>query len=399
MGAIPRTWAIFAALAAALLAAASGDAPNLVMTSAALPSPSAPPLTIALTPTDGTQYQPVSTEIGVAGAGTAINGVSVSTASGTPVAGALRDDGSAWMPTRPLAYATSYRATAVLTSPNGRVTTATTRFTTMARPSSFVTSGLYLFDGRTYGVAMPVVAEFSPGVPAADRAAVQRRMFVRTDPPQPGAWHWLPDGTQAYYRAPHYWKPQTTISVRLALEGIPLSNDRYGRRDHIATARIGRAFEMWVDNTTKTMTVYEDGTQTRIIPVSLGKRSTPSSSGTMVVMDKLERTIFDTRDEPDPANRYVVEIDHAQRLTWDGEFIHAAPWSVDALGRRNVSHGCLNVSTENAEWLFAKTKIGDPVTVVGTERRIASGNGWTAWNLSWPDFAAGSALPVPAGLD
>ena len=55
---------------------------------------------------------------------------------------------------------------------------------------------------RRYGVAMPVVTEFHPGIPKKDRAAVQKRMFVQTDPPQPGAWHWVGNGTQAYYRAP-----------------------------------------------------------------------------------------------------------------------------------------------------------------------------------------------------
>lgn len=396
MGGGMRTRTVLPALATALLVGASADAPPLVMNQVARPSPSATPMAIALTPADGARNQPVSTAIRVAGA--TINHISVSTANGTAVRGELRNDGSAWLPAGPLAYARTYTATAVLTSPNGRVTTATTTFATVAPPSWFVTSGLYLFDGRTYGIAMPVVAEFRPGIPAADRAAVQRRMVVRTDPPQPGVWHWLADGTQAYYRAPRYWQPGTTISVRLALKGIPLSNGRYGGRDHGATARIGRAFEMRVDNATKTMTVYEDGIRTKGIPVSLGKRSTPSSSGTMVVMDKLEHTIFDTREEPDPANRYVKEIDYAQRLTWDGEFIHAAPWTADAPGRRNVSHGCVNVSTADARWLFAKTKVGDPVTVTGTERRITPGNGWTAWNLSWPEFAAGSALP-PAGLD
>ncbi len=65
----------------------------------------------------------------------------------------------------------------------------------MAKPKSMIGSGLYMFSDKTYGVAMPVVAEFSPGIPKKDRAAVQKRMFVQTDPPQPGAWHWVDNGT------------------------------------------------------------------------------------------------------------------------------------------------------------------------------------------------------------
>lgn len=53
---------------------------------------------------------------------------------------------------------------------------------------------------------------------------------------------------------------------------------------------------------------------------------------------------------------------------------------------------------ENAAWLFEHALIGDPVVVKGTERALAHGNGWTAWNLSWEEFVQGSALPVPAEL-
>ena len=41
---------------------------------------------------------------------------------------------------------------------------------------------------------------------------------------------------------------------------------------------------------------------------------------------------------------------------------------------------------------------GDLVTVKGTEVPLRPGNGWTAWNTSWAEFARGSALPVPPGL-
>ncbi|GHJ56226.1 hypothetical protein Nm8I071_55330 [Nonomuraea sp. TT08I-71] len=361
--------------------------------------PSEPALpALAVSPADGSEKRPVSTEISarIPGGGT-VSKVLLTAANGATVAGRLRRDGSSWVPSAPLKYATRYTATVTGTGTDGQARQGTSSFTTMAKPKSMIGSGLYMFSGKTYGVAMPVVAEFSPGIPKKDRAAVQKRMFVQTDPPQPGAWHWLYNGTQAYYRAPEYWKPGTTITVRLALAGIPLSNGRYGNIDRSATAKIGRAFEMKVDNATKQMTVYENGAVVRTLPVSLGKKSTPSSSGTMVVMEKKESTVFDTRDEPDPDNQYVTKIDFAQRLTWGGEYIHAAPWSEGVQGRVNVSHGCVNVSMANGRWLFGKTLVGDPITVRGTERRLEPGNGWTAWSMSWSQFVEGSALPVPEG--
>ncbi|MEV4478945.1 L,D-transpeptidase [Micromonospora coxensis] len=359
---------------------------------------SAPAASLTVTPADGAKSRPVSTEISakIPGGGK-VSSVTLASADGKQVEGTMRLDGSSWVPSTPLKYGTSYTATVTGTGAGGETRQGTSTFTTMAKPKSMISSGLYLFDDRTYGVAMPVVVEFHPGIPEKDQAAVQKRMFVKTDPPQPGAWHWVYNGTQAYYRAPEYWKPGTTLDVRIALAGVPLSNGRYGNVDRSATAKIGRAFEMKVDNATKKMTVLQDGQVVRTIPVSLGKKSTPSSSGTMVVMEKKEKTVFDTMDSPDPENRYRVDIDYAQRLTWGGEYIHAAPWSEGVQGRQNVSHGCVNVSMAMGRWLFAQTKIGDPITVTGTSRKLTAGNGWTAWSLSWSEFVKGSALPVPEG--
>ncbi|RZU73780.1 lipoprotein-anchoring transpeptidase ErfK/SrfK [Micromonospora kangleipakensis] len=375
----------------ASVSAAEGDSSG-----EASPQPVAAALKVS--PADGADGRPVSTEISakIPGGGK-VSKVVLTATNGATVEGRLRRDGSSWVPSTPLKYATRYTATVSGTGTDGQTHEGTSTFTTMAKPKAMIGSGLYMFDGKTYGVGMPVVAEFSPGIPKKDRAAVQKRMFVRTDPPQPGAWHWLYNGTQAYYRAPEYWKPGTTISVRLALAGIPLSNGRYGNVDRTATAKIGRAFEMKVDNASKKMSVYQNGALIRTVPVSLGKKDTPSSSGTMVVMEKKESTVFDTRDEPDPDNQYVTKIDFAQRITWGGEYIHAAPWSEGVQGRVNVSHGCVNVSMANGKWLFDRTLVGDPITVRGTTRKLVPGNGWTAWSMSWSEFVAGSALPVPEG--
>jgi lipoprotein-anchoring transpeptidase ErfK/SrfK len=405
MGNIKRAWAMLAALAMVTPVALAGcgsssEKPQFVSATeqpSTSPTPPAEPVVLAITPATGATKQPVSTEIGTTVTGGKITDVTL-TSDGAKVTGTLREDASSWVPDSPLKYAKKYDATVTATGPSGQVETKATSFTTMAKPTSEIGSGLYLFDDKVYGVAMPVVVEFSPGIPKKDRAAVQKRMFVSTDPPQPGAWHWLSNGTQAYYRAPEYWQPDTKLTVRIALEGIPLSNGRYGNVDRKASTRIGSSFEMKVDNATKQMKVFENGKLVRTMPVSLGKKSTPSSSGTMVVMEKKETTVFDTSDDPNPANRYVTNIDFAQRLTWGGEYIHAAPWSVDSQGHTNVSHGCVNLSTPNAQWLFGKTKIGDPITVKGTERKLADGNGWTAWDMSWDEFIKGSALPVPADL-
>ncbi|WP_250035715.1 L,D-transpeptidase [Paractinoplanes maris] len=356
------------------------------------------PVSLAVTPATGKTEVPVSAEIGFKVAGAKVTTVTLKDSAGKAVAGTLREDGSAWVPSAPLKTKQKYAASVVATAEDGSTKTAATTFTTMGKPGKRTGTGLYLFDDHTYGVAMPVVVEFSPGIKKADRAAVQRRMFVTTTPAQPGVWSWTPNGTQAYYRGPEFWQSGTTLKVRIGLGGLPTGSGRYGDRDRSATAKIGRRFEMKVDNASKKMTVVQDGKAIKTMPVSLGKKSTPSSSGTMVVMEKKAETVFDTTAELGPEDGYRTEIQFAQRLTWSGQYIHSAPWSVGDQGRRNVSHGCVNVAPGNARWLFDRTLIGDPVTVKGTSDKLSYGNGWTPWDKPWSEFVKGSALPVPASL-
>jgi lipoprotein-anchoring transpeptidase ErfK/SrfK len=359
-------------------------------------TPTGPRLSLAITPASGATRVPVSTEVGLSVANGAITSVVLTGAGGATVSGSVRDDGSSWIPDHALAYGSTYTAVVSARSADGRqALTCSTIFTTMGRPGNLADYGMYLQQGETYGVAMPVVLEFDPPIPASARAGIQSRLFVTSNPPQPGVWHWA-SGTQIWYRPPVYWLPGTTITVRAALQGVPFGDGSYGAGDRATTVRIGSKVSMMIDNATKSMKVYQDDRLTRTILVSLGKPSTPSSSGTMVTMSHDYSTIFDTtREGP---GGYRVLVYYAMRLTWGGEYIHSAPWSVGDQGHTNVSHGCVNMSEENARWLFGITHVGDPVTVRGTEVKLVDGNGWTAWNESWPEFVKGSALPVPPAL-
>jgi hypothetical protein len=58
----------------------------------------------------------------------------------------------------------------------------------------------------------------------------------------------------------------------------------------------------------------------------------------------------------------------------------------------NASHGCIGMSTADAEWLFNQVKIGDPVITTGTARGLEQGNGWTDWDISYSQYKKGSAL-------
>ncbi|MFG1650933.1 Ig-like domain-containing protein [Micromonospora sp. NPDC049275] len=318
--------------------------------------------------------------------------VDLKDAAGKAVEGTLAKDGKTWLPKGALAYGTSYTATVTATGDDGRPATATSTFTTMAKPAKQIRVSSFLGDNQVVGVGMPLIVKFDRAVPEDYRDDVQRRMTVTSTPAQEGIWHWV-SPTEIRYRPKVFWKANSKVSYRVQAGGLPMGDGYYGRSDLSVDIKIGSSLIMTVDNKTKRMTVTRNGSVIKTIPVSLGKKSTPSSSGTMVVIEKLRKTVFDTMEELGPDEGYRTKIDFAQRLTWGGEFIHAAPWSEGQQGSVNVSHGCVNVSMANGDWLFRNTQVGDPITVKGTERKLQNGNGWTDWNMSWDEYVKGSALP------
>ena len=83
-----------------------------------------------------------------------------------------------------------------------------------------------------------------------------------------------------------------------------------------------------------------------------------------------------------------------ETVLWDvhisqsGEYVHAAPWSVADQGSINVSHGCINLSTANAEAFFNFSRVGDVVVVVGSSRSPVGGDaGVEDWStVPWSEF-------------
>jgi lipoprotein-anchoring transpeptidase ErfK/SrfK len=317
--------------------------------------------------------------------------VEVKDADGKSVDGTLDKDAKTWRPAKALQYGKTYTVTVNGTAAGDKGGTTTSTFTTMAKPAKLVRVTSFLGDGNVVGVGMPLIVKFGRSVPSSSRATVERRMIVKATPAQTGAWRWI-SPTEVHYRPKVYWKAGSTISYNLRLAGVPMGGGWYGKSDLGVDLKIGRSFVMNVSNSTKKMTVRQNGKIISTIPVSLGKASTPSSSGTMVVIQKLRHTVFDTMAELGPTKGYRTDIDYAQRITWSGQFIHAAPWSEGVQGKVNVSHGCVNVSEKMGAWLFSRTMMGDPITVSGTGSKLQNGNGWTDWNMSWDEFKKGSAL-------
>lgn len=248
-------------------------------------------------------------------------------------------------------------------------------------------------DGETVGVGMPVIVTFD--IPVTDRAAFEQHMTVTASPATVGSWHWFSD-TEAHWRPKQYWQPGTDVSVDLDLNSIDAGNGIYGQESRQVDFSIGSSVVMKANLRKYEMDVYVDGALARTIPITGGKNGFESRSGTKLIVEKFESKRMDAATvgiEPgDPEYYNIANVEYAQRVTFSGEFIHAAPWSTGDQGSANVSHGCVGMSTANAKWLFSLTHRGDPVEVTGTGRGLEEGNGWTDWNTSFAEYKTGSAL-------
>jgi lipoprotein-anchoring transpeptidase ErfK/SrfK len=364
---------------------------------AASPSPSAPPPpTVQITsPANGAGNVPASMEIACTVGNATKTDVLFVDAGGEQIAGVPHSTAGNWMPAKQLKYATGYEARVTVTGVDGKTTTATAAFTTMKKPGNLGKVTGVVNDGQTVGVAMPFIINFGVDVAKDNRAALQRRLSVVSDPPQEGAWNWF-NAKELHFRPREYWQPGTKLTLKAPIGGLPIGGKWYADRDLTTSATVGRKFLMEVENKTHQMTVTQDGQVVRTCPVSNGRAANPSASGHMMVMIKNEWEWFDSSTFGVPSDGkggYRLKVYWPQRLTWDGEYLHSAPWSVDDQGKRNVSHGCTNLSPTNADWLWHQTLIGDPVIIRNTEEHVKWGNGWTDWDVSFEDYVKGSAVP------
>lgn len=127
------------------------------------------------------------------------------------------------------------------------------------------------------------------------------------------------------------------------------------------------------------------------MPVSLGEGRWPTPHGTYIVGDQHESLLMDstTYGLAVEDGGYKTPVQYATQMSWSGVFVHAAPWSVWAQGNTNVSHGCVNVSTDNAKWFMDNTIRGDIVTVKNTVGGPLSGlDGLEDWQFSWEEWKA-----------
>ncbi|MGA4841620.1 Ig-like domain-containing protein [Streptomyces sp. G45] len=240
-----------------------------------------------------------------------------------------------------------------------------------------------VLDGQTVGVGMPISVTFARPVPPSERAAVERRLTLRTDNGTTGSWSWVKDrnlyeGQRVDYRPREYWKPGTRITLRA---GSAIERN----------VTVGRSLVATVDVRTHTMTVAKEGS-TRRVPITAGAPGMDTWNGTMVVSDKQRRVLMDSRTVG-YGDAYKGYYDYAVHLTTSGTYLHQNPKANTFAGNANVTHGCIGLATDGTARRFYEEVIpGDVIRVTGSKDTVDPGNGYGDWNVLWDQWKAGSAL-------
>ncbi|MEE1928682.1 Ig-like domain-containing protein [Streptomyces sp. TRM 70351] len=330
-----------------------------------------------------------------------ITDVIVTDTAGRHVRGELTDDGTRWRSTAPLVAGIRYSVRVSTENDNGRPGRSTVTFETRTPPRNRQLSVELGPEPGTYGVGQPITAELGRAVrEPVQRRIVERALRVRSTPEVTGSWHWV-DDKKLHYRPKEYWPAHTSITVESRLTGVRVRENLYGGEAAPLKLRTGDRVEALADAAALRMTVKRNGEVVNTFPITTGKEGFRTRNGTKVILGRQPFVRMRSTSigiGPGSADFYDLPVHWAARLTWSGEYVHAAPWSVGSQGYANVSHGCTGMSTGDARWFYENVRPGDLVTHVNTEGTAmpAFGNGFGDWNLSWDEWRAGSALHAAA---
>jgi lipoprotein-anchoring transpeptidase ErfK/SrfK len=375
---------------AACSSASSGGAPDARVT----PRADDRPVKVTVTP-EGDQVR-AGDSVRITASGGRLTSVAVTDAEGRKLAGEVAADGRSWVSGRKAVPGTSYTVTAATRTGAGTVRTTKSSFTTA--PADKVNK----VDWRpgtdtTVGVAQPISLVFDN--PVKNRSEVEKQLKITTSNDTEGSWGWLTDWSgrdRVDWRPKSYWKPGTKVTLNAELNGTDSgTTGGWFVRDYTTTFTIGARQIARVDLDSHRLTLVRDGRTVRRIPVSGGTPGGDKRSwrGTAVLMAK-EGTVNMNSETVGLGDAYDKMVKHSMRLTWSGMYAHAAPWNAAYFGRANHSSGCIGMSDADATWFYDQVRPGDPFEITGKDTKgvVAPGNGFGAWNLSWTEWQAKSAL-------
>ncbi|QJT03714.1 L,D-transpeptidase [Streptomyces asoensis] len=358
---------------------------------------------IKITPADGSDNASINNSAAVTVSKGTLTTVTMTTSDGTAVEGALSADKTSWKPNAQLERSTTYKVAAEAKDSGGLVAHENASFTTVSPDNSFI-GNFTPEDGSTVGVGMPVSINFNKEI--TNKAAVQKGVTVTSTSGQEVVCHWF--STQRMDCRPEdYWKENSTVTLKLALDGVEGADGVIGVQQKTVTFKVGRNQVSYVDAKTKQMKITHNGAVIKTIPISAGSPDNKTYEGQMVMSEKFKETRMNGAtvgftDDDGKGEYDIKDVPHAIRLTNSGTFVHGNYWGAKSIfGSVNTSHGCVGLSdTKGANdsgtagyWFYTNSIVGDVVVVKNTgDKTVSPDNGLNGWNMDWAQWKAGSAV-------
>ncbi|MEM8603895.1 MAG: L,D-transpeptidase [Cyanobacteria bacterium P01_H01_bin.121] len=158
--------------------------------------------------------------------------------------------------------------------------------------------------------------------------------------------HWLKSFTN-----------QALLSVVVGVAGLfCLANPGFAEEIAAEVESLQQSDERWlqVDLSSQRLIAWEGDTPVYAVIISTGKSSTPTVTGVFAVQSKHQVARMQGYDYDVPDVPWTMYY-------YRGYAIHGAYWHYDF--GTPVSHGCVNVALDHAEWFFNWAEVGTPVVV------------------------------------
>jgi lipoprotein-anchoring transpeptidase ErfK/SrfK len=369
--------------------------PTTTPTTTTPPKPKPKPAKVSANPKLGSTGLAPKGAIVITASGGTIKKLSVVNAeSGAAIKGTLSADRTTWKLGEALGYGQTYKVIGTAVGEEGLVTKISGSYTTVA-PDAIINSWVTPSDGDTVGIGAPIMIGINAEIDdQAARARIEKAITVTTVPKTEGAFAWIQhdDGWGLDWRPKSYWKSGTKVTVQANLYGVDFGNGLWGEKDFTSSFKIGRAEVVKGDVNTHRLKVYVDGKLKFDFPTSYGLESDPgrvTHSGTYIVMSKEYLHLMSN-----PAYHYFnFKAYYAVRISDNGTFIHANDGTTYEQGYYNVTHGCANLTTENAKLYYDQVLYGDPVEITGSSIALSASDGDTYdWTIPWSQWKTLSAL-------
>ncbi|MFD5750167.1 Ig-like domain-containing protein [Streptomyces sp. NPDC127033] len=357
---------------------------------------------IAVAPKNGATNVGINNDAKVTVTKGELTDVKMTTADGTEVKGTLAADAKSWKPDGQLDRSTAYKIAATAKDAKGRQAHENVSFTTVSPSNSFI-GNFTPEDGSTVGVGMPVSINFDKAI--TNKKAVRDAITVTSSSGQEVVGHWF-SGQRLDFRPEQYWEGGSTVTLKLALDGVEGAQGVTGVQQKTVTFKIGRNQVSTVDAKSKMMTITRDGKTIKTIPISAGSPENTTYNGQMVISEKFKETRMNGAtvgftDDDGKGEYDIKDVPHAMRLSTSGTFIHGNYWGARSVfGNVNTSHGCVGLAdvkgagdaNQPGAWFYDNSLIGDVVIVKNSDdKTIKPDNGLNGWNMDWAEWQAGAA--------